>query len=146
MACVLSTIISTLQAILTSKDEYLITVLYSMLVDMNQDTDLLQYHGPGLGEACMRSQDDLQACMVLRYAVLQMLSELGLCCTVHQSFAICFSASLSQSMVVTRPWSSLWLRDGPLSSFVSSALQRCTCCAREVCQARQALALAGAPG
>jgi len=41
---------ATLQAILSSKDEYLITVLYSTLVGLGADADLLKYHGPGLGE------------------------------------------------------------------------------------------------
>lgn len=38
------------QAILSSKDEYLINVLYSTLVAVRADADLLQYNGPGLGE------------------------------------------------------------------------------------------------
>jgi hypothetical protein len=43
------------QAILCSRDEYLINVVYSMMVDLWADADLLQYHGPGLGESTNHS-------------------------------------------------------------------------------------------
>lgn len=48
--CSCSAPCAALQAILSSKDEYLINVLYATLVAVKADADLLQYHGPGLGE------------------------------------------------------------------------------------------------